>query len=179
MSIVKCLREAFDDEITSDLTIEVQGKFIYVHKAYLKMRCEYFRKMFHDSWKENNTSIFWHDQFSYGVYKSFLRYLYADEVDVQDFKDALELLELARAYLETRLKRECIKIIKQTVKISNVILIYKTALEYDDVELEDLSLEFALNHMTAITQSDSLNEMDGTTTKSFIIKVAQLGAFIS
>lgn len=135
--------------------------------------------MFQECWTENNESVIRHDQFSYEVYKSFLRYLYTDEVEVSSFKDALELLELANAYLETRLKHQCIQIIKQSIKISNVCLLYRTAIERNAKELEDFSFKFALNHMTAVIQSDCFKELDEAMTKSFIIKAAQLGAFVS
>lgn len=44
----------FPIQKTSDLTIEVKGQPIYVHKAILKIRCSYFRNMFTPNWTENN-----------------------------------------------------------------------------------------------------------------------------
>lgn len=43
-------------QTSSDLTIQVQGKPIHVHKAVLKIRCQYFRSMFQEHWAENNQS---------------------------------------------------------------------------------------------------------------------------
>jgi len=39
---------------TSDLRIEVEGKYIYVHKTILKIRCSYFKNMFRFNGIENN-----------------------------------------------------------------------------------------------------------------------------
>ena len=47
------MNEAFDNPDTSDLTIQVKGMPIHVHKAILKMRCQYFRTMFQEHWVEH------------------------------------------------------------------------------------------------------------------------------
>ena len=80
-SVIDCLWNAFNDPITSDLIIKVQGKPIHVHKAILKIRCQYFRTMFQDNWAENTASDVSIDTFSYEVYRSFLKYLYTDKID--------------------------------------------------------------------------------------------------
>ncbi|KAK0179955.1 hypothetical protein PV327_005649 [Microctonus hyperodae] len=176
MSILDCLRQAFDDPTSSDLTIQVQGKPIHVHKAVLKIRCQYFRSMFQEHWSENNQSVIVHDEFSHDVYKSFLKYLYTDEVDLPP-ENALELLYLANAYFETQLKRKCVQMIKRGITINNVAFLYKTAIEYSSKELEDFCFKFALNHMTAVIQTSHFSKLDETTLKMFITKAAQAGAF--
>ena len=45
-SLVQAFSSAFDDPSVSDLQFLVEGKTIHVHKAVLKIRCEYFRVMF-------------------------------------------------------------------------------------------------------------------------------------
>jgi len=40
-------------QLTSDFTIQVAAQPIYVHKAILNIRCQYFRNMFHHDWVEN------------------------------------------------------------------------------------------------------------------------------
>ncbi|XP_043461516.1 RCC1 and BTB domain-containing protein 1-like isoform X1 [Leptopilina heterotoma] len=174
--ILECLKQAFDDPATSDLTIQVQGKSIHVHKSVLKIRCQYFRSMFQEHWTENNQNTLEHDQFSYEVYRSFLKYLYTDEVDLPA-ENALELLELANAYFETQLKRRCVQIIKQGITVMNVAFLYKTAIEYNAKELEDFCFKFALNHMTAVVQTPQFSKLDEATVKTFIIKAAQAAAF--
>lgn len=53
-SVSDSLRQAFDDEKTSDLTIVVEDLPIHVHKSILKIRCEHFNSMFQDHWDANN-----------------------------------------------------------------------------------------------------------------------------
>ncbi|CAD6229421.1 GSCOCG00006584001-RA-CDS [Cotesia congregata] len=162
----------------SDLTIQVQGKPIYVHKAVLKIRCQYFRSMFQEHWTENNQSVIVHDEFSYDVYRSFLKYLYTDQVDLPP-ENALELMYLANAYFETQLKGKCVQMIKRGITINNVAFLYKTAIEYSSKvsELEDFCFKFALNHMTAVIQTSHFSKLDEATLKTFITKAAHAGAF--
>ncbi|XP_035730999.1 RCC1 and BTB domain-containing protein 1-like isoform X1 [Vespa mandarinia] len=176
MNIVDCLKQAFDDSTTSDLIIQVQARPIYVHKAVLKIRCQYFRTMFQECWMENNQSVLHHDQFSHDVFKSFLKYLYTDEVDLPP-ENALELLDLANVYCETQLKRRCVQIIKQGITVLNVAYLYRTAMNYNIQELEEFCFKFALNHMTAVIQTSNFGTLDEETVKTFIIKAARAGAF--
>lgn len=88
---------------TGDICFKVDGNFIWVHKAILKIRCQYYRSMFQQPWAEAdqeqvlcsflshsftnlilsiNIRVVEVEQFSYPVYYCFLRYLYTDEVDL-------------------------------------------------------------------------------------------------
>ncbi|XP_011699349.1 PREDICTED: RCC1 and BTB domain-containing protein 1-like isoform X2 [Wasmannia auropunctata] len=174
--ILECLETAFDDPTTSDLTIQVEGQCIHVHKAILKIRCPYFKTMFQHNWAENNKNVIEHDQFSYVVYKAFLKYLYTDVIDLPVEK-ALELLDLANAYCESNLKKHCIRMIKQGITVSNVAYLYSIAIEYSAEELEEFCFKFALNHMTAVTQTENFAKLDENTVKTFIIKAGKAGVF--
>ncbi|XP_011635998.1 RCC1 and BTB domain-containing protein 1-like isoform X2 [Pogonomyrmex barbatus] len=175
-SLLECLGTAFDDPSTSDLTIQVENQPIHVHKAILKIRCSYFRTMFQHNWAENNQNVIEHDQFSYIVYKAFLKYLYTDVIDLPVEK-ALELLDLANAYCENNLKKHCIRMIKQGITVSNVAYLYSIAIEYNAEELEEFCFKFALNHMTAVTQTENFAKLDENTVKTFIINAGKAGAF--
>ncbi|XP_043798332.1 RCC1 and BTB domain-containing protein 1-like isoform X1 [Apis laboriosa] len=177
-NLIDSLREAFDDSTTSDLIIQVHGNPIHVHKAILKIRCHYFRTMFQEHWAENSQSVICHKQFSYDVYKTFLKYLYTNEIDpFLDPLNALELLDLANAYSENQLKRYCIQIINKGITVTNVIVLYNTSIQYNAKELEEYCFKFALNHMTAVVQTADFAKLDESIVKTFIIKAAQAGAF--
>jgi len=50
--VLDSLSQAFDDQRTSDLKFNVDGRYIHVHKAILRVRCEHFRSMFQSHWDE-------------------------------------------------------------------------------------------------------------------------------
>ncbi|XP_015440435.1 PREDICTED: RCC1 and BTB domain-containing protein 1-like [Dufourea novaeangliae] len=174
--LIDSLKKAFDDPSISDLTIQVQGIPIHVHKSILKIRCEYFRTMFQGDWMESNQCVIEHDLFSYDTYKAFLKYLYTDEVDLPP-ENALELLDLANAYFHDQLKRRCTQIIKRGITVKNVLLLYSKAIKYKITNLEEYCFNFAVKYMTAVIQSSNFFEIDEFTTKTFILKASQAGAF--
>ncbi|XP_048266273.1 RCC1 and BTB domain-containing protein 1 isoform X3 [Bombus terrestris] len=161
---------------TSDLVIKVHGKPIHVHKAVLKIRCHYFRTMFQEHWVENSQSIIEHEQFSYDVYKTFLKYLYTNEVELSQ-ENALELLDLANAYSENQLKRHCIQMINKKITVKNVAYLYSISIQYNAKELEEYCFKFALNHMTAVVQTEDFAKLDESIMRTFIVKAAQVGIF--
>eukprot|EP00095_Tigriopus_kingsejongensis_P000582 maker-scaffold372_size192401-snap-gene-0.50 protein:Tk00582 transcript:maker-scaffold372_size192401-snap-gene-0.50-mRNA-1 annotation:"rcc1 and btb domain-containing protein 1" len=177
-SLKNALKLAFNDPNTSDVKFVVDNRDIHVHKALLKIRCEHFRSMFQNHWKEGKDAVIEIDQFPYPVYRAFLEYLYTDEVNLST-EDAVELLDLANAYCEVQLKRRCELLIQKGINIENVCMLYSTALRFNAEELESFCFRFSLNHMTAVVQTDSFEQMEERVLKEFISKSARHGAFKS
>ncbi|XP_011268118.1 RCC1 and BTB domain-containing protein 1 [Camponotus floridanus] len=175
-NILECLEEAFNDSSTSDLTIQVEKQSIHVHKAILMIRCQYYRNMFKYNWKENDQNIITQDQFSYNVYKAFLEYLYTGIINLPSEK-VLELAQLADAYGETNLKENCVLLIKQTITVSNVAMIYKEAVQYNSQEVEEICFQFALDHLTDMVQTENFINLNEDIKTNFLIKAAKVGAF--
>lgn len=174
--LIDTMRNAFDNEDCSDITIMASGKPIRAHKAILKLRCEHFRNMFQSPWPENNQNVLQIDQFSYTAYKAFIKYLYTDEVRLSP-EEALELLELANAYCENVLKHHCEETIKHGITKENVATLYSTAITHHAKDLENFCFKFALSHMTAVVQSPAFMALDEITVKSFILKASTFGVF--
>ncbi|EFN71675.1 RCC1 and BTB domain-containing protein 1 [Camponotus floridanus] len=158
LNILESLEAAFDDPLTSDLTIQVEGQSIYVHKPIIKIRCQYFFDSISDSLSVYTVS----DKFSYVVYKAFLKYLYTSTIDLP-LENTLELMELAEMYCKTNLKKDCSQIIKQTITVSNVGFFYNKAIEYNAKELEEFCFQFASRHMTDDTLSEDYNKLNIST----------------
>ncbi|XP_025262596.1 RCC1 and BTB domain-containing protein 2 [Camponotus floridanus] len=176
-NILEYLRAAFNDLSTSDLTIKIGEQLLYVHRTILKIRCEYFRKLFQNNWAENNQSIIEHDQFSYNVYKAFLKYLYTDMVDYLTLEESFELLELCDEYNETKLEEKCIEIISENITVSNVALCYAKAIENNVKGLEEFCFQFALSQMTDVILSETFTELNESLKLDFMIKAAKVGAY--
>ncbi|PAV84457.1 hypothetical protein WR25_18282 isoform E [Diploscapter pachys] len=82
------IRNAFNDPTHCDMKIIVEGKAIHVHKALLKIRCQYFRVRLGELWHDSNENTLEVKDFPYNVYKAFLHWLYTDELNV-DLEEAL------------------------------------------------------------------------------------------
>uniref|UniRef100_A0A4W4HJS1 BTB domain-containing protein n=1 Tax=Electrophorus electricus TaxID=8005 RepID=A0A4W4HJS1_ELEEL len=176
LTVAQSLKKEFDSPETSDLKFSVDGKFIHVHKAVLKIRCEHFRSMFQSHWNEDMKEVIEIDQFSYPVYRSFLEFLYTDTVDLPP-EDAIGLLDLATAYCENRLKRLCQHIIKRGISVENAFSLLSAAVRYDAEDLEEFCFKFCVNHLTEVTQTSAFWQIDGNLLKEFIRRASRCGAF--
>ncbi|PKU34565.1 rcc1 and btb domain-containing protein 1 [Limosa lapponica baueri] len=176
LTVAESLKKEFDSVETSDLKFRVDGKYIHVHKAVLKIRCEHFRTMFQSYWNEDMKEVIEIDQFSYPVYRAFLEYLYTDSVDLPP-EDAIGLLDLATSYCENRLKKLCQHIIKRGITVENAFSLLSAAVRYDAEDLEEFCFKFCVNHLTEVTQTTAFWQMDGPLLKEFIAKASKCGAF--
>ncbi|XP_010884619.1 RCC1 and BTB domain-containing protein 1 isoform X2 [Esox lucius] len=176
LTVAQSLRKEFDSPETADLKFCVDGKYIHVHKAVLKIRCEHFRSMFQSHWTEDMKEVIEIDQFSYPVYRSFLEFLYTDNVDLPP-EDAIGLLDLATSYCENRLKRMCQHIIKRGITVENAFSLLSAAVRYDAEDLEEFCFKFCVNHLTAVTQTAAFWQVDGNMLKEFICRASRCGAF--
>ncbi|XP_057708198.1 RCC1 and BTB domain-containing protein 1 [Corythoichthys intestinalis] len=176
LTVAQSLKKEFDNPETADLKFCVDGKYIYVHKAVLKIRCEHFRSMFQSHWNEDTKDVIEIDQFSFPVYRSFLEFLYTDNVELPP-EDAIGLLDLATSYCENRLKRLCQHIIKSGITVENAFTLLAAAVRYDAEDLEDFCFKFCVNHLTQVTQTDAFVQIDGDLLKDFICRASRCGAF--
>uniref|UniRef100_A0A3Q0R638 Regulator of chromosome condensation (RCC1) and BTB (POZ) domain containing protein 1 n=1 Tax=Amphilophus citrinellus TaxID=61819 RepID=A0A3Q0R638_AMPCI len=176
LTVAEALRKEFDSPETADLKFSVDGKYIHVHKAVLKIRCEHFRSMFRSQWTEDQQEVIEIGQFSYPVYRSFLQFLYTDTVDLSP-EDAIGLLDLATSYCENRLKRLCQQIIKRGITVENAFTLLSAAIRYDAEDLEEFCFRFCINHLTQVTQTEAFWQVDGAMLKEFISKASRCGAF--
>ncbi|KAA8587965.1 hypothetical protein FQN60_001159, partial [Etheostoma spectabile] len=176
LTVAQSLKKEFDNPETADLKFCVDGKYIYVHKAVLKIRCEHFRSMFQSHWNEDMKEVIEIDQFSYPVYRSFLEFLYTDNVELPP-EDAIGLLDLATSYCENRLKRLCQHIIKRGITVENAFSLLSAAVRYDAEDLEEFCFKFCVNHLTEVTQTAAFWQIDGNLLKDFICRASRCGAF--
>ncbi|XP_018357794.1 PREDICTED: RCC1 and BTB domain-containing protein 1-like, partial [Trachymyrmex cornetzi] len=140
--ILSDLDAAFNDSSTSDLTIEVEKKSIYVHKSILKIRSSYFANIFHFSGLENKQRVIKYDDYSYIVYTAFLKYLYTGVIDLSCFENELKLLVLSDKCCMKSLERDCIRRIKKKMTVSNVSSIIETAVKCNNEELKEYCSKF-------------------------------------
>ncbi|CAL1681427.1 unnamed protein product [Lasius platythorax] len=92
--------------------------------------------MFGRDWTEKDQSVIEHHDYSYIVYKSFLKYLYTGVISLP-MQELLELLDLAIVYCETKLERCCIQEIKRGISIQNIDFLRSIA---DKHKKEDLKI---------------------------------------
>ncbi|XP_033334752.2 RCC1 and BTB domain-containing protein 1 [Megalopta genalis] len=168
VDLLEHLRVAFDDSATSDLTIEVLEKPIYVHKAILKIRSKYFAAMF-KTWLEKDESVIKVCEFSYDVYRAFLKFLYTNEFHLP-IEDVGELLKLADCYGDENLKTACEFLLTRNLSPTQVIPTYVQATQYNATTLRTNCVKFAANFMSEIVGSPIWQQLSSDLFKQFIIE---------
>ncbi|XP_018352153.1 PREDICTED: RCC1 and BTB domain-containing protein 1-like [Trachymyrmex septentrionalis] len=138
------LKQAFNDSCTSDLTIQVKGQPIYVHKSILKMRSLYFKNMFEFNESENRKRVIKYDDHSYQAYKDFFKFLYTGWVFFDNLSDMIELLILADKYCESNLEKKCIDQLRMNMNPLTVSFIKQIAEKYNKMELNEYCLIYQL-----------------------------------
>uniref|UniRef100_F6YMX2 RCC1 and BTB domain-containing protein 1 n=1 Tax=Ciona intestinalis TaxID=7719 RepID=F6YMX2_CIOIN len=176
-SVQQSVSRAFNDETSADLKILVEGKHILVHKSILKIRCEYFKRMFQSHWDENNQDVIEITGYNYPVVYSFLRWLYTDQVELPTEDIIGSLLDLATSYCENGLKHQCQKLIKESIVVENAALLYAAAIKYNAKELQDFCFQFCLNHMTKVVQTESFKLLDKEVLYELVLEASKHGAF--
>ncbi|KAG5330330.1 RCBT1 protein, partial [Acromyrmex charruanus] len=170
--VLNDLETAFNDQSTSDLTIMVEKQPIYVHKVILKIRSTYFRSMFQTNYVENRQSVIVNNYYRYVIYKKFLEYLYTGTINVSSFKNLLDLLQLADVLCEKNLQMDCIRKIKKTINVSNVMYLFNLINdmneEHHKEELMKYCFNFYFKNMTAVIRTDGFEELD-VETKAMLI----------
>ncbi|XP_018367934.1 PREDICTED: RCC1 and BTB domain-containing protein 1-like [Trachymyrmex cornetzi] len=133
--IIESLICAFNDSSTSDLTIQVHGEPIYVHKSILKMRCSYFKNMFAFNEVQNRQRIIKYSDYSFETYGNFILYLYSGWILFTYPSKMVELMILSNKFGMTHLEKKCIKKLKKNMNSSNVSYIKEMAIKYNKREL--------------------------------------------
>ncbi|KAH8040699.1 hypothetical protein HPB51_012014 [Rhipicephalus microplus] len=63
------------------------------------------------------------------------------------------------------------------VLVENVAMLYAAAIKFEAKDLEEFCFRFAMNHLTAVVQTDAFHKLEESAVKSFITKAAVYGAF--
>jgi RCC1 and BTB domain-containing protein len=132
--------------------------------------------MFSEHWSESETNEIEINIFSYSVYYSFIKYIYANTVEIR-LEDAIELYDLANSYCEEDLKQKCAEIIKNEISVANAFTLYSSAVKYNSQELENFCLKFAANNLNEVCMTDAFDRIDSDLCKRFMKNTAKLRAF--
>ena len=137
---------------TSDFKIVCQGEELKCHKFVLRLRSDFFKKMFNREYKETNVGIMTTTDFSSKTMKSFLKYLYTDSIDQVEIN--CDLLRAAHLYDFKKLISECVRGLSMKINDDNVKEMLQIALM---LELPTL-LEEAKKKMKEKLQNWNENE---------------------
>jgi len=173
----KSLVLAFNNPEFSDFTFIVDGKEIAVNSSIISIRSEYLHAMLKGPWKGIKEKRVELTEYGYEVYLTYLKYLYTDKLEGVDPGLAVQILDLATGYRETRLVCLCEHIIKSSINIYNAADLLALALRYNAIILKDYCMEFIMENLTGFISSPNFSKIPDSFLKEVLARAAAAGKF--
>jgi sugar lactone lactonase YvrE len=111
----------FESGSFHDLCFVVEQERVPAHRALLSARCEYFRSMFGAGYQEGDSTEIPIEGTSSAAFKALLRYLYTDNMEVDDAV-LYDLAKLSDQYRVERLHSHCTRQLFKGITAQNAIM---------------------------------------------------------
>jgi RCC1 and BTB domain-containing protein len=157
-----------DDKSMSDLTLVVQGRNIYVHKAMLAARSSHFKNMLSSGMRECEDGQVLMPDAPYEAMKSLLVYLYSGDAPLTP-DSAMPVLRLADRYMVTGLKRLCESVLVSAISKESIVALLEAAFRYSAEHLAAACLEYCVQHFAELVLTEEYMNLDA----ALMIKVQQ------
>ena len=145
-------------EELSDIKILCDGTEFPCHKFVLSARSDVFKAMFLSNLEEENGNApLTIEDISSDTMKTLLKFLYCDELEVQDIN--CPLLMAADKYNIKRLVNICSSHLSKTITTENVMDITVAAYLLDNERLMKEASEFIFNHRGTIQKSEQWDDI--------------------
>ncbi|CAB3383680.1 Hypothetical predicted protein [Cloeon dipterum] len=161
-SLTTYSEQFFDDPETSDFTFTVEEKKIHVHKLILMMRSEKFREIFKRSDSEEVVT-----EHSYVVFHAFLKYIYTDEIKMNQ-ETVIDFLALANAFQLSGLKEMCMDFMKNNLRLDNIGLYYDKAILHGFEDLMALAYKFFWHHFNPDEHRGKFENVSAAVKRDFV-----------
>jgi len=153
------LRIFFKEKPFADVTFKIQGKEIPAHKGFLAARCPYFKKMFTSGMMEANSSVIEIPVAKVETFNALLEYIYCEETSELDLENAVDLLKLSEEFMFPQLKQYCETLLKDMLKVENVVELANLAETFDAKVLEEKALKFIAKHFESVVQYSDIRKL--------------------
>lgn len=151
------LKLMFLEDNGKDFKFTVGRESVMVHKLILIYRCEYFQRMLqHDTVEKDKNEVIIED-FDLETVKSFVRYLYTDEIEESELFE--ELLILADKYCMLELKIKCEKLVLKKVNETTAIDLLIIADKYNCHLLKRKALVTIRDNIKTIRSSEGYEKL--------------------
>ncbi|GBN06764.1 Speckle-type POZ protein-like B [Araneus ventricosus] len=136
------VREFFEDETLSDVSLRADTETFPVHKIILSSSSPVFEAMFTNDMKEKTSECIDVRDVDAGTFRRLLLYIYTNEVPEVEWDKAADLFRAADKYELLELKKQCSAILKWNISRSNVCCILSLADMHHDEYLRKAVLDY-------------------------------------
>ena len=137
-----------------DLSIQVQGTTIQVHRFVMAAGSQYFRSLFTSGMKESSSNVVDLDCCSAEVMEKIVAYLYEGEIKLGN-GDVIDILKASEYLLLPTLKGSCELHIVKNIKSHDLFPLMQLAEDYSLSKLHNAAKRILLANFTPMSQSRS------------------------
>jgi hypothetical protein len=105
-----------------DVCFVVEEERVHAHPGLLSARCEYFRSMFSAGLKEGDGGEIHINGTSSAAFKALLKYLYTDNMEVDDDAVLFDVAKLCDQYRVERLHHHCVHQLFNGITVQNIVM---------------------------------------------------------
>ena len=149
-------KEQFMSFEFSDITIKIHNELIPGHKIVLA-RNKVFKNMFASSKSESSRSVLKITDCDAETFKTYLKYLYTDEVNNNE--KTINLLALADQYLDLQLKTICELELSKDINLKNAMEKLTVAAKYHCDLLKVRTSKFIVEHYEELRRSPNFKSI--------------------
>jgi hypothetical protein len=140
-TVAEDVKLLLESKFACDISFSDDSDSVDAHRFILASRCPYYNAMWRQGWKEADArQLPLPEQCSMGAFRSFLTFLYTDQLDVSG-DDAVDLLALAHEMDLAMLKHACDRFIAEAIDPSTAVPLLQVAATYEANRLRQAALE--------------------------------------
>jgi len=163
------LENLINNKEISDISLEIEGKFIYGHKVILAARSPFFKALFFGGLKESKQEKIKLENLNYNSFLDCLKYIYTGTLEISDADHAIEIIGTSNYLKLDHLKSICEKIIAGNIEIETAAYSLGIATLHNCTQLKSFCLNFIISNFEQVSKTKGFEELS----KSLILEVTR------
>ncbi len=152
----------FDNGSNTDVCFLVNDQEIRAHKLILSSRSPVFAAMFDHDMKEKRSGIVDIVGISPDTFRTVLRFMYTDQVELKKEEDAKKLIAAADKYKLDLLRMECEKFLIRGLTWSNCLELLILSDLHKCTHLRETAMKFIRKHTTQLMKTEGWKILKGS-----------------
>ena len=154
----KCMEEARQNGLFTDVTLVADGREFKAHKVVLASRSQFFKTRFASRWSGSAGDKVEMTDISASIMEAILSYMYTGTVTDID-KIAYKLLPVAEEYALVGLRGMCEETLAKSLTISSAVDVLIHTDAHNTINLKKACMEFILLNIASVKQSEGWSKL--------------------
>lgn len=157
IEVLDDIKSLYEDDFSSDITINVGGKKLKAHKVLLIARSSGFAAMFRHNMIENQTNNIFIEDIHFDAVKEMLCFMYTGKID--SISNPIQLMAAADKYDIHTLKLMCVDLLVAGVNLNNCCSLIQYAELFHSKELKEAVIIFMAENFYELQIREDFSEL--------------------